>query len=55
MLCNWSEAARYAELLKSNCNWSRALFHYLYAILLQEQMVSENKKEFKDKIEENLK
>lgn len=54
MMANWAEAARYSGYLKEECNWSRALFHYMYAIFLQHQMDLEGKKELKETIEENL-
>lgn len=54
MLCDWKNAAYYSGLLKDNCKWSRALFHYLHAIFLQQQMDLEEKKELKPQIEECL-
>ena len=54
MVGNWAEAARYSGYLKEECNWSRALFHYMHAIFLQHQMDLEGKKELKEAIEESL-
>lgn len=54
MVANWAEAARYSGYLKEDCNWSRALFHYMHAVFLQHQMDLEGKKELKEAIEENL-
>lgn len=54
MVGNWAEAARYSDYLKEECNWSRALFHYMHAVFLQHQMDLEDKKELKEEIEESL-
>ncbi|KAI1305305.1 Tetratricopeptide repeat protein 39B [Halotydeus destructor] len=52
--CEWSQAAKYAKLLKE-CNWSPASSHYMYAINLAMVADEENRQtELRREISDNL-
>ena len=41
----WEQAARHADLLFDQCNWSRATFVYMKATYLYMKMIDENRPE----------
>ena len=46
----WDHAAKYADMLVDQCNWSRATFTYMKASFLYMKMIDENKPDMKDEI-----